>query len=39
MGVNVSVYFWNVQHSVALELTFCRICGNALEIVTPTLKL
>ena len=36
VGMNVRVfvmYCENVQHIVLLELTFCRICRNALEIV------
>ena len=37
MGMNVRVfviYCGNVQHNIVeLELTFCRICGNVLEIV------
>ena len=26
------MYCGNVQHIVVLKLTFCKICGNALEI-------
>ena len=39
VGMNVRVfvmYCGNVQH---IELTFCRICGDALEIVFHILKL
>ena len=36
VGMSVRVFVMhcgNVQHIVLLELTFCRICRNALEIV------
>ena len=33
------VYCGNVQHTVVLKLNFCRICWNALEIVTHPFNL